>query len=259
MQSASTARIVRLLLAATLIVSACESSTGGGGGSTGGGGGSVETADPAFAFGESQLNLLLGGASAPPSILTWEDVLTGKRLSATQSTAFCSALGVQGADNAISSILAAGLSFLSLRLRKQPVSSESKELIGVATTFATMTCPAWDPTRRPIATPAPILAWYPSGFRPQILQPDVAWRWAAPRTYVCDGVNPCYGLDVAARGGCPGYLRGTIATKDENGVVLEFIADSKVGFVGDTTTLVFDLTNPNSSDASVIAVSCDEL
>jgi hypothetical protein len=216
--------------------------------------------DPvAVTFARTNLNLLLAGASAPPSILTWEDVLTGKKLTSTQSTAFCGALGIQGADNAIASILAAGLNALSLRLHKRPLTSEAEDLIGYAATFVTATCRSWDPTRRPIATPPPITRWYPRGYTPMIFQPDVAWLWADPRTeqFSCDGPSACYGLHVVTRAGCPGTLRGTIATKDPNGVVLEVIQDSKTGTSEDGTLLVFDMTNTDATAADIIAVSCD--
>jgi hypothetical protein len=262
------ARTVCVLLIVLLVATACE--TGGGTTSDTDGGyvpdpPTVEpAADPdvsgaALDFGEAQLDLLLAGATAPPSSISWASITEGLQLPGDQKTVFCEALGVQGADNALSSILAAGLNALSMRFRKRPVADDTKEILGLAVTFATNTCPAWDPTRPPIATPRPITPWYSEGYQPLILQPDVAWRWADANTdiFKCDedeGTR-CYGLKVDTRYGC-GRLEGTIATYDANGVVLEFLTDTKLDLQVLNTTLVFGFYDEATADAMVMSISC---
>ncbi len=258
----ATTRGVTLLLALVLVVTAC------GEGATANptlGRFSFEpppAADPdaaAAAFGADQLDRLLAGATSPPSSITWDSISADVALPTGQASSFCQALDLPGADNALSIILGAGLNALSWRLRKRPLSSDAEEILGIAVTFATKTCPAWDPTVRPSATLPPVIRWYPSGYEPMIFQPDaVAWRWADPSTFTCEGVEAvtCYALDVVVRAGCPGFLEGTIATYDADGVVLDILTDTKFEFDFLETTLVFDMTDDLATDASVIAISC---
>ncbi len=268
MTSAIKLRASCILLTILLVATGCETTDGTTSGNDGeyvpdlptaAAEASLDLSGSALDFGEAQLDLLLAGATAPPSSISWASITDGVQLPGNQKTAFCEALGVQGADNALSSILAAGLNALSMRFRKRPVAEDTKEILGLAVTFATNTCPAWDPSRPPIATPPPITPWYSEGYQPLILQPDVAWRWADPNTdrFPCDkgeGTR-CYGLKVDTRYGC-GRLEGTIATYDSDGVVLEFLTDTKLDLQVLNTTLVFGFSGEATVAANVMSIWC---
>ncbi len=258
MHSGTIGRWSGILLAIVLIATACgtgpaaTSNSGSGPTSTT----SESATDAATSFGAARLDQLLGGATAPPSSISWAAITSGATLSGPQTTAFCKALAVPGADNALSSILAAGLNALSMRLRKRPLSTDTKEVLGLAVTFATNTCPAWNPGTIRFATLAPIEPWYPNGYQPMILQPDVAWRWAEAGTLSCEVGPRCYGLNVATRDDCSGHIEGTIATYDSNGVVLEYVTDRKLDPQLLHALLVFDWSDPSTVDAGVMSISC---
>jgi hypothetical protein len=173
---------------------------------------------------EARRDLLLGGdIRTNPLIVNWSQVETGSFLAGAQNAAFCSSLDNSHAGDALSSLVELGLNALSVKLRHKPLPDETGNILDLAATFATKSCPLWIPVVNPPPSPRPTPApdWRPAGFLEVIGDPDLVWRWSDKASYNCSSaVRRCWQIDVYARYGC-GSLEGILAVKDSSNVVLE--------------------------------------
>jgi hypothetical protein len=185
---------------------------------------------------------LLAGAGAAPFLTNWQTI-QARSLPAVQKTQFCQALELPFADKIIGGIVSVGLSALSLSLRKKPIPEEAKGVIDLVASFATKTCPQWDPTRVSKQTPKPVLPWYPSGFVPLLVDPGVAWRRVGPTEANCavGTKGPCWIYEVAALYGCPTSLFLAVAGHDASGLVIDPGEDS-LGPIAANTPVRIQLT-----------------
>ena len=153
----------------------------------------------------ARANLLqTGGLKPQPFVLDWDQIQAGVALNAQQNKAFCDALETPRLDDVASSLVAAGLSWLAVKLHHEPVSEETEDMLKLGATFAVTTCPSWVPIVNPVR-PLPTVApqWPPDGYSLVLGDSDLAWRWSAKGTFQCQGpAKTCWQIDVLARYGC---------------------------------------------------------
>lgn len=173
------------------------------------------------------------------SILDWPTFKSGT-LTLPQKNRLCSALDTQGADEVFAGLGAVALNFISLELRKKPLSTDFEDALKIAVGVAFKSCPAWQPLLLPDPPPPP---WYPAGYRLVIGDPTVAWDWTKPKSCP-DGYDLCWGMRVMAREGCPTSLDASILVYDSNGIATERVGPlvSDPVAAGDAVTFRFGAT-----------------
>lgn len=215
--------------------------------------------DPNTAFSElaaQQLESLEGGASAPPALLDWASIQQGATLDVPHATAFCTSLNAPGVDNGLASIIAIAIDAVSMRLRHRPAPDELDAVLGIATTFAAKTCPAWAPGA-PAPTHPPPVGWYPSGYQAVILHPDLAWRWSPTGSFTCtDPDTWCFELQVVTRDGCDS-LHASITTKDATGLPLEILETSTFNVPPGVETPLGFATDQQPEAATLSVITCE--
>jgi hypothetical protein len=183
-----------------------------------------------------RLELLGDGQALPPLSVAWSDVESGTLLNRQQNAAFCTALDVPGADDALASLVFMGLEALSFRFRRKPLSRDVNDVVELAATFATKSCPGWAPVVNPprrMATPIPL--WHPAGYSIVFGDQDLVWRWSTNGSFAClDQVAWCWQIDVLSRYGCT-RVDGVLHVHGDGGVVVDVeesaVADVPAGGV----------------------------
>jgi hypothetical protein len=216
--------------------------------------------DLAYQAAQARLDAVFDGLVKPqPLPVTWDDIAAGIVLPDRQNKAFCDALDRPGVDDGLGKLVALGLNALSLRLRHKPLPDDAEDVLGIAATFATKSCPAWIPVIRPPqpAAPTPAPPWVPFGYFTVIGDPDLAYRFAPANTYTCNpGFNRCWRVDVVARYGCT-RLQGDLAVKNADDVVLEY--DSRVWSdipVNEPWTIDFGTSQTASTSGELMYLTC---
>lgn len=162
---------------------------------------------------QRRLDDLLAGASAPPFVMDWPSIQSGTLLPAPQKDRLCEELDGPHVDTVISSILAVGVNWLLIKVHREPLAEDSKQLIEIGTTFAVKTCPLWRPSVFPTTTrpPTPLPAWYPAAYQLVSGDPNVAWKWVDGSTFPCKGPG---GSVLAGRGRDTRWLHGIALGRD---------------------------------------------
>jgi hypothetical protein len=218
-----------LLIALIVAVAGCS-----GAGSSASTNGTSPTAIPTLSMadillgrGHSQLPSLLDGATAPPVAFKWTDVEATKPLIGPQAAAFCRALDLPRADDALTSLLFLGLNALSERLAHRPFPEDGEKVLGLAVTFAVKTCPTWIPKTTPLATPK--ADWFPEHYGAVVGNPDVAWAYRLATEIKCGAREAhCTDILVIARDGCPFMLSVSVVFKDRTGLVVDNVTESRL-------------------------------
>jgi hypothetical protein len=197
------------------------------------------------------------GKAPPPLVVAWEDVESGNWLNRQQNAAFCAALDRPGADDALAALVFMGLEAVSLRIRRKPLPDDMHDVLGVAATFATKSCPAWVPVVNPPTSAAtPLASWYPAGYSIVHGDEDLVWQWSAPGSFACMDSRSCWQIDVLSRNGCM-RVDGVLHVQGDDGLIVA-IDESAVADVpaGVAIPMQFGLDVPAGTLGNLRYLTC---
>lgn len=259
--------VLTLAVALMVLAAACDNGTADHGGG-GGGGVSPPTERPttrptfdlsaAVAALRNRAELVADGKVAPqPFVLDWNAIAGNTTLSKPKADAFCSALDLPKADDALASLAALALNALSEKVRHRPlVNEEAEGFLKLAATFATKTCPAWEPQivslldSRPAPTPPP------GTFLALPADPDVTW--SRPMAPLPCAHKRCWQIDVSSRLGCAS-VHAVLALRDSDQVVVRrivFDSDGAIGLLTPSPVQFWTEYVLGVNDAIVETISC---
>lgn len=207
-----------------------------------------------MALAEAELDRIDSGEEVPPSLLDWESIEQQTSLELDQQSAFCASLSAPGVDNGIGALLSAGINALSVRFRRRPAPDELESILSTAATFAAKTCPAWGP-RDPSPTTPP--KWYPDGYVAYILNPSIAWAWAAPGFECPAAGTKCWQVLLITRGEACDAAFASLTAFDAGGTAVgEIPATALLLTPGEPHTLTFETTDQQAATGRLTMLKC---
>jgi hypothetical protein len=219
------------------------------------------TVDALAALRNRATYLIDGGVAPQPFVLDWAAIEGDAVLSKPQADAFCDALNVPKADDALASLAALALNALSEKIRHKPLlNDEAETFLGIAATFATKTCQTWKPQLVSFvggATPKPAPTLAPTTYRSLLGDPAVSWAWDPVNTIPCTH-RACWQIEVRSRLGC-GSIHAVLAIIGGDGSVarsIRFESRTPYGVLTPAPIQFWsDLDSPDSQ-VRVSSISC---